>query len=629
MKKPLRKFLALDTETINGKAFFVSHAEGFLEPLESFSQFVSFVRSLPSTDFVFYNLDYDVTGLLSHIPEKILKSIYFRGCETFGKFQIRYLPKKHFQIMQPNKPTLNFYDLFSFFQMSLDAVAQKYLPEGFRKNKLEPNYFVNFTYEKFSADRERFSAYAVQDAIVLQKLTDDFFEAVNASGYTCRHYYSPASLAKKALRRHFGTLKPLPEEVLPTIEKSYFGGRIECWQKGNFPAANIYDIKSAYPSAMRDLPDFRAPEFTLSKQIQSKYFLMTARVWTDKPLLPYRLDGVIYFPKWNGNVATFTSLEYDLLRRNGASVEPITVLNIDCPDTRPLRDMVDDLYARRSLGGMEKQVYKLILNSLYGVFAQKLLRWKEVSDAAVFSHIMRKCKANALSLFVQSQATICPEAIRHYENKCRCETCKETRRVLMTAGKARTFELRGGFDVGFFKRRPSRAVHSNLLYATFTTSAVRVRLADLMQTSGVSIIGGATDSVILSGTLPETDGLGGLEKQYSGRVVMVGSGVYQTDVATRFRGFSGGIDLISLLSRAKRAYIDVPQSFRVSMGKQFRYSENLFLPKDSRLNIISSGSKTLSLNFDNKRIWPKKVEHGYELLSMQFSSEAHILGKTL
>lgn len=622
-----RYFTALDTETIDGRAFLLSTAKG-VYPLSGFDDFIRITSEL-GADFVFYNLDYDITGLLVYLPSAVNRELYYKGRVPIVGGTVRYIPKKYFAFIPTSHKSrsIRCYDLYSFFQMSLDAVAKKFLPDTVRKQELPPDWWSDFSYDKYLAHKEMFDRYAVQDAVVLQSLADKFFSAVDEAGLTVRHFYSPASLAKRYLYQTVGRRKVNLTEWLPYLEKAYFGGRIETWQRGYFPDVTIYDLKSAYPAVMRQLPDFRFPRLFYSDQPETPYYIARCRIKTGKPLIPFRSHNKIIFPTWHGNAATITNWEVEMIRRWGGDVTVEKVLNIDVPTDNVLQRPIDDLYAKRALGGMEKQVYKLVLNSLYGVFAQKIKRWRPVSDAAVAEYLRRRVRADSLSLFINRQAAQCIEAGRYWERKCSCSVCKQTRRIVRAVGRSRLFELSGDWDIGFFARYPMRTLTSNMLYAIYTTAGARVRLTDVMMRHASSFIAAATDSVMMLNTMPETEGIGGWEKQYQGWLCMVGSGVYQTSAVVKFRGFDTSVDLLAALRSADGLTIPITQTRRESLA---RFARPVFdFGQPFSLNSMSDADKLLRVDFDTKRFWFEKLLTARQLTEGTFQSRPLILGREL
>lgn len=622
-----RKFIALDTETIRGKAFLLSSAVAVYR-IAGWADFIKAVMPL-GADFVWYNLDYDVTGLMAHLPGKTAKELYYRGRAVVPGGTCRYIPNKFFAF-QPSshkRTPFRFYDLYSFFQMSLEEAAKKYLPAQCRKAELPPDFWEDFDESKYAANRELVDAYCMQDSIVLQALADMFFEAIEAANLQCKHYYSPASLAKRYLHQTMGRRKLDLVEWMPTLEKAYFGGRIECHQRGYFPDVTVYDLKSAYPAVMRELPDFRHPRLWYSRQPEAPFYIAECRVETGKPLLPIRSHNRILFPAWRGQQCVITNWEIDMVRRWHGNVEIKKVLNIECPADAVMRAPIDRLYEKRALGGMQKQVFKLVLNSLYGVFAQKVKRWRPVSDVCVAEFLRRRVRQDMVRLFVDRQALKCPEAGRHWERNCRCETCQQTRRVMRAVGRSRLFELGGDWEVGFFARHPMRTQTSNMLYAIYTTAGVRVRLTDVIMQHAGAFVAAATDSVMMLETMPETSGIGGWEKQYSGWACVVGSGVYQTAEAVKFRGFETRMDLMAALRETAGLTIAIPQTRRESLA---RFSRPMFTFGPSvSLNLITDTEKLLRVDFDAKRFWFDKLNAGKELTERNFQSRPFLLGREI
>lgn len=165
--------------------------------------------------------------------------------------------------------------------------------------------------------------------------------------------------------------------------QAYYGGRCECFYIGKIEHKRIYklDINSMYPSVMRKnlypvrfmynipYPDLRRLKIALQKAA----VIANVDIVTEKPAYPFKKDNKLIFP-----VGRFTTtlcspeLNYALDHGHIAGVNRIALYN----HAEIFTSFVDYFYNLRNKYKEEgndiyQYIVKIILNSLYGKFAQK------------------------------------------------------------------------------------------------------------------------------------------------------------------------------------------------------------------------------------------------------------------
>lgn len=187
----------------------------------------------------------------------------------------------------------------------------------------------------------------------------------------------------------------IPEECIRAGQASYYGGRFEVFQHGHIPDITYeYDINSAYPAAMRELPNIIDGEWTHKRHSRSHklptlkpgqialYFGGFGHKKTGyydyHPIgaLPHRTEqGRIYYPSYVLGWYWHHEIE------SGARLGAIEEMNIKeswtfTPNTneRPLA-AIATLYEERLRIGKdtpEGKAMKLVYNSAYGKMAQSV-----------------------------------------------------------------------------------------------------------------------------------------------------------------------------------------------------------------------------------------------------------------
>lgn len=625
MENVLQTYTALDTETFKGKAFLLTTAQRGYQ-IKGFTQFVEIVAKL-DTRFTFFNLEYDVSALLKYLPKSIVEQIYLDKQVYYRDFSLRYLAGKYFKIAGAGF-CLHFYDIFPFFQTSLDRASKKYL--GIGKTEMPKSWLARLSPEFYRRHKEEIDRYAIQDAKLTQGLTDLICQALHESNIGIEHLYSPGYVAKSYLKQKGVKIQDVPAKHLDFVRQGYFGARIEVVKRGYFADCRMYDIKSAYPYALSQLPNFSGAIYSKDKTIKTPYYFMRAKVWSKEAnshLLPYRISkNLIIFPQYTGQTTVMTNFEYEYLTKNNlAKIEIVEVLNIwKKNNEKPFAPIIAELFARRKESSGKSILFKLILNSLYGIFAEKITEYRKVGIVRAYYQIMRESESASRKLLMAQAKRHCPYVERYWEKSCECGYCKAMRRYLGKRNFVDKPLLQNG--KAYYSKFEKAGRMTNIALAAMITALIRVRIFDYQRKAGNKFIACFTDSILTQkGNFYKTgDQLGDLEKKYDTPLLMIGAGVYETKEETKTRGFRWIGKLSQILKKsknAKRQLIHISQKARVSAGIMIRRP----LVRYSDFNEIQTVSKSLDLNFDKKRIWEKSFKNAKDVFKSKICSSPIIL----
>lgn len=264
-------------------------------------QCLEFILSLPAdVTLVGFSFGYDVTKILQNLnperrrdlltdksPPKIAKLgnvTWLQGQRkspyTYwrGEYGLEYLPGNYLRVCRiaQHKKTMagtdiewitskpvpgsvrTIYEAFGFFQkkfaQSLDdfAVGTKKERKLIAKNKAERAVFHRVTRE--------IRRYCALECALLARMMGQLRSAAYASGIYPRTWNGAGKFASALhTSRHTMTKadvqQTVPSPVWDHAEAAYYGGRFECPRVGFLPGPVFeYDINSAYPAAMRELP---------------------------------------------------------------------------------------------------------------------------------------------------------------------------------------------------------------------------------------------------------------------------------------------------------------------------------------------------------------------------------------
>lgn len=155
----------------------------------------------------------------------------------------------------------------------------------------------------------------------------------------------------------------------------------------------------------------------------------------------------------------------------------------------------------------------------------------------------------------------------------------------------------------------------NPIYASIITANTRLRVTELQQ-KYPSIIAVHTDSVISTESLPfeKTDTLGEFSYQEEGLGLMLGTGIYQIGLKTKFRGFESKSMLMDMIDVDK----DV---IKTKDLKKYGWREVVFHNWGTEyINRFEIREKELSCHSDRKRLWIDDYQRFDEALSRNVES---------
>jgi len=157
--------------------------------------------------------------------------------------------------------------------------------------------------------------------------------------------------------------------------ESYFASRVEVFER-DVKNSYYYDINSSFPYAMT----FPCPGEYLGARStipDSGIYIADVDVEIENANItpaPARLNGRVFFPsgKWR---SWFTSIDIELILSEGGKISKVHEV-LKFADFNDLSDYSKDLYEKRksAKNELEKSVYKLLLNSLYGKFAESPMK---------------------------------------------------------------------------------------------------------------------------------------------------------------------------------------------------------------------------------------------------------------
>lgn len=357
---------------------------------------------------------YDVTMILRDLPLKQAAKLFEK--KEFGpghsryvwykNFNIEYLSRQYFKVCRVKIDRSNglekrtvikgstriIYETFGFFQKSfLKVITEFEVGSDSQRKRIAQNKERRSSFETIGTEERE---YCALECVFLAELMEKLRGYCTAAGIIPRSWNGAGKLAG-ALHRLHETMDAttvrsvVPLGLLDFAGMAYYGGRFEITRTGAIKEKVYeYDIRSAYPAAMRSLPCLLHGEWQEAGAKEVAQFARDnpeglfvagctykARDPAQTPLggFPCRSrEGHLYWPLQGGGI--YWSPEIRSAERLGFSVrfKAGWIYRKRC-DCHPF-DWVEALYEyRKSIGGSGPGYpIKLGINSLYGLLAQRV-----------------------------------------------------------------------------------------------------------------------------------------------------------------------------------------------------------------------------------------------------------------
>jgi len=443
------KFIAVDTETYHSNANLIclSNSENHdtlygtskeMPEIEDYFKYFQKLVTSKNTYFVAWNLSYDARIILKSLNMDLEK--FYEGEDgdklkitLKNNIKITYLNKKCLTISK-NHTTVKIYDALQFFvgagirsdgskgSSALDDVARAYLGEQKEyTGKYQDKSFPNKIDKK---ELDLIVDYCFKDCVLTKKLMDIWIDAFFANfKFYPNAFYSAGYLTAqyfKSKMENFTCFRKVPYIVQNQAWHSYFGGRFEITKRGTLKDIHHYDINSAYPYAMSIMPDFNNGRWihitTIEEWKKLKEYVGFYKIEVDvkekilTPFMVHQTEGQVIAPR--GHIITNTTAkeleiaykyyDFDLLRVEGFCFIP------NSKEKNEFNILIENMYQARLKQKNEgqKYVYKILINSGYGKFAQSKPEPKGLFNPVVCSYITGYCRAMLLEACAKNKNNI-------------------------------------------------------------------------------------------------------------------------------------------------------------------------------------------------------------------------------
>lgn len=306
-------------------------------------------------------------------------------------YDLEFMPRKWFRVRNINtRVHVKIYDVFTYFMSSFVKACTKYLGKDHPLLTAVTEGKGNRNVFQYSEMESVIRPYMRMELQMMVELMDVFRDHMTSAGISPPEWYGPGTVARSLLNRNgvrAAITRDLPDEITTASQYAYFGGRFEQYKTGQYVGdVHSYDIRSAYPHALRLLPNVARGEWLpMSSDTELHDFALyrisyrfpkrgAAALLLPQPF-PFRDHRhAIHYP--NRTVGWYWGVEVKAFR---PMLEAIEILEgwVFVPESseRPFAFIADMYEQRRQWqadGNQAQLALKLGMNSLYGKLAQRI-----------------------------------------------------------------------------------------------------------------------------------------------------------------------------------------------------------------------------------------------------------------
>lgn len=337
------------------------------------------------TEYIIYgwNLEYEFTQLFGDLHDEVRDSGDFGIVTTIVLHGVDYRfdlhimnDKRHLMTIKnlATKAQVRFLDGMAYYKTSLDKAAKMLGLDG----KYASDAIDRAAFTRDDLTNDEFLRYARTDAYITRRVGE--LITAQHEHYNVRTTISAPHFASTVFRHNFldGEIE-LPQ---PELEQaglwSYHGGKNGFYLDGPTQLDDVWeiDITSAYPEAMRQLPDpVRSTWHAIDDYVPGRHaiYRVTLRYRCCKYRGMMTFDGLWPASGYIEDVY-LTSYELDaMIERDECDILTVAGWEMIGPAGGSLANYVDTFFAqKRTAVGPERDTAKLFLNSLSGKFFQKI-----------------------------------------------------------------------------------------------------------------------------------------------------------------------------------------------------------------------------------------------------------------
>lgn len=388
MKLHSRYIEFFDGETINDKYILLGNSKDYIVNKQGLSleQSLDFLWNYSESINYFFRISYDLNMMFSKevLNENLLNFFNSIEVEYYG-YNLLYFTDKIFIMTREGKQK-KFFDVSNFFNTSFIRTLEILNIPLSEKELSFLTKYKNLRAGFKISDLTNIVNYNKLECVLGLRIVESIYDLIPSDLQTFS-LYGASSITNKFLSNNEINKKNNffqfynSEKFLLT----YFGGRMEAVKIGTFKNCYKYDINSAYPNVIKDLKEIEGmteKKYKNEKIKDRNIYYLELHILDNSliGLLPVRLkSGYIVFPNyvknWFYGCEVIEVLEYIKLGYS-VNIKIIKYLDFTFGEKIFPNKEIEKLFFKRNIfkqkNDLRNYVYKILLNSIYGKFAQRV-----------------------------------------------------------------------------------------------------------------------------------------------------------------------------------------------------------------------------------------------------------------
>jgi hypothetical protein len=409
-----RPVYGLDTETYRGNIFLLADSDHcYIDKDVNADSVIDFLfqKKYRNAVNLFFNIKFDAGVILKLLGNELYTYLKTRRLDFQHKdYRIKYIPNKCLTISKGHHST-SFYDIAQFYGASIVIAYEKNiapLPQWYKDLKgLRSEFSPRF----YRRNTTRVRNYCFMDCDMTKRLGERWLELYHsAAGFYPLRLLSSGYLVEKAMVYRglaFPKFDSIPYAIQELAYRAYTGGRFEMFKRGFIGRAYLYDVNSAYPDKIGNLPDLSDGEWVSGTRINPDAALGFFKIVADVPdtkyvaPFPFRANHNLVFP--TGKFITHVTI--DELKACDSKWYRILKSWQFIPNDRsyhPYKEFIHEYYAKKTeLKNKDDPLhmpFKTMLNSIYGKTGETMLKGRSrvighFFMPVIFAHITGATRA--------------------------------------------------------------------------------------------------------------------------------------------------------------------------------------------------------------------------------------------
>lgn len=375
--------------------FITAHS---LTTIECLDFIMEQTKENPLAYHVSFAFGYDTNMILRSLSYPQIQLLKQNGYVRYRGYRIAHVSGKWLRISK-DENTVTIFDTYGFFQSTLVRALKTHIPD-------HPDMVHLPEIESGKAKRGSFADNEMAEVEAYWKIENRLFHSLVFKlrkelydvGLTITKWHGPGAIANFVYKTHqiADAKADLGPYIYDASRYAYAGGRFEMFRAGRFENVWSYDINSAYPYAIAQLPPLNVGVWRHREEIDSKLPIKKFGLYRIElknsafllqkkpgPLFHRSATGHVTFP-WR-TIGWYWGPEVVNLKWGKIPFRIIEAWEYSgWEDSAPPFAFVEDMYEQRqameTIAKGSGIALKLALNSLYGKMAQRA-GWERTKGA--------------------------------------------------------------------------------------------------------------------------------------------------------------------------------------------------------------------------------------------------------